>query len=66
MLAWQTADGSQGLGSALDYEVTYKRQWESWEVRAEELSCPGLGCTNLGSSKSVEKVVQMSGLSILQ
>lgn len=49
MLTWKTADGSQGLGSALDYEVTYKQEWESWEVRTEELSSPGLDCTILGS-----------------
>lgn len=49
LLTWRTADGNQGLGNALEFEVTYKREWESWEVRAEELSCPGLGCTILGS-----------------
>ncbi|NXO79685.1 IL3RB protein, partial [Sitta europaea] len=31
LLTWKTADGSQGLGNAVDYEVTYKREWESWE-----------------------------------
>lgn len=31
LLTWKRAYGSQGLGSALDYEVTYKREWESWE-----------------------------------
>ncbi|KFP10207.1 Cytokine receptor common subunit beta, partial [Egretta garzetta] len=31
LLTWKAADGSQGLGNALDYEVTYKREWESWE-----------------------------------
>ncbi|NXU79868.1 IL3RB protein, partial [Oreotrochilus melanogaster] len=31
LLTWKTADGSQGLGNALEYEVTYKREWESWE-----------------------------------
>ncbi|NXD81302.1 IL3RB protein, partial [Halcyon senegalensis] len=31
LLTWKAPDGSQGLGNALDYEVTYKRQWESWE-----------------------------------
>ncbi|NXX93564.1 IL3RB protein, partial [Centropus bengalensis] len=30
-LTWRAADGSQGLGNALEYEVTYKRNWESWE-----------------------------------
>ncbi|XP_058719624.1 cytokine receptor common subunit beta-like [Poecile atricapillus] len=34
LLTWETADGSQGLGNALDYEVTYKREWESWEEAA--------------------------------
>ncbi|NXY77797.1 IL3RB protein, partial [Glareola pratincola] len=32
LLTWKAADGSQGLGNALEYEVTYKREWESWEV----------------------------------
>ncbi|NXE93845.1 IL3RB protein, partial [Menura novaehollandiae] len=31
LLTWETADGSQGLGNALEFEVTYKREWESWE-----------------------------------
>ncbi|NXN16766.1 IL3RB protein, partial [Indicator maculatus] len=31
LLTWKTSDGSQGLGDALDYEVSYKREWESWE-----------------------------------
>ncbi|XP_069712663.1 cytokine receptor common subunit beta-like [Phaenicophaeus curvirostris] len=31
LLTWKAADGSQGLGSALEYEITYKRMWESWE-----------------------------------
>ncbi|XP_009900891.2 cytokine receptor common subunit beta [Dryobates pubescens] len=31
LLTWQTSDGSQGLGDALDYEVSYKQEWESWE-----------------------------------
>ncbi|XP_074025198.1 cytokine receptor common subunit beta-like [Numenius arquata] len=34
LLTWKAADGSQGLGSALEYEVTYKREWESWEKAA--------------------------------
>ncbi|KGL90742.1 Cytokine receptor common subunit beta, partial [Charadrius vociferus] len=42
LLTWKAADGSQGLGSALEYEVTYKREWESWKVRAEETGCPDL------------------------
>ncbi|NXH10504.1 IL3RB protein, partial [Bucco capensis] len=31
LLSWQAAAGSQGLASVLDYEVTYKRDWEPWE-----------------------------------
>ncbi|XP_061867996.1 cytokine receptor common subunit beta [Colius striatus] len=34
LLTWKVADGNQGLGSALEYEVTYKREWESWEKAA--------------------------------
>ncbi|XP_041272876.1 cytokine receptor common subunit beta [Onychostruthus taczanowskii] len=37
LLTWKAADGSQGLGNALDYEVTYKREWESWEEAASLL-----------------------------
>ncbi|XP_068047244.1 cytokine receptor common subunit beta [Anomalospiza imberbis] len=37
LLTWKTDDGSQGLGNALDYEVTYKREWESWEEAASLL-----------------------------
>ncbi|XP_031359569.1 cytokine receptor common subunit beta [Lonchura striata] len=37
LLTWKTADGSQGLGNILDYEVTYKREWESWEEAASLL-----------------------------
>ncbi|XP_074727361.1 cytokine receptor common subunit beta isoform X2 [Strix uralensis] len=37
LLTWKAADGSQGLGNALEYEVTYKRQWESWEKAASLL-----------------------------
>nr|XP_009942366.1 PREDICTED: cytokine receptor common subunit beta [Opisthocomus hoazin] len=37
LLTWKAADGSQGLGSALEYEVTYKRVWESWEKAASLL-----------------------------
>ncbi|KAK4831613.1 hypothetical protein QYF61_018373 [Mycteria americana] len=37
LLTWTAADGSQGLGNALDYEVTYKREWESWEKAASLL-----------------------------
>uniref|UniRef100_A0A493SUP9 Fibronectin type-III domain-containing protein n=1 Tax=Anas platyrhynchos platyrhynchos TaxID=8840 RepID=A0A493SUP9_ANAPP len=32
-LTWMAAEGSQGL----EYEVTYKREWESWEVRVDKL-----------------------------
>lgn len=48
-LTWTAAEGSQWLGNALEYEVTYKRDWESWEVRADELGCPDLGGTLQGS-----------------
>ncbi|NXJ76250.1 IL3RB protein, partial [Trogon melanurus] len=34
LLTWKAADGSQGLSNALEYEVTYKREWESWEKAA--------------------------------
>ncbi|NWV71168.1 IL3RB protein, partial [Malurus elegans] len=37
LLTWKTADGSQGLGNALEFEVTYKREWESWEEAASLL-----------------------------
>ncbi|KAM9245588.1 cytokine receptor common subunit beta-like [Leptosomus discolor] len=37
LLTWKAADGSQGLGNALEYEVTYKRVWESWEKAASLL-----------------------------
>ncbi|NXY91046.1 IL3RB protein, partial [Alcedo cyanopectus] len=30
-LTWKAPDGRQDLVNALDYEVTYKREWESWE-----------------------------------
>ncbi|KAM9203232.1 cytokine receptor common subunit beta-like [Mergus octosetaceus] len=36
-LTWTAAEGSQGLGNALEYEVTYKREWESWEKDASRL-----------------------------
>lgn len=66
MLTWKVADGSQALGNALEYEVTYKRDWESWEVRAEEPGCPGLGCTLLGGCEPVVNLVQMSTLSVVR
>ncbi|NWX21768.1 IL3RB protein, partial [Aegotheles bennettii] len=31
LLTWKAADGSQWMDNALEYEVTYKREWESWE-----------------------------------
>ncbi|NXU14875.1 IL3RB protein, partial [Pardalotus punctatus] len=31
LLTWKTSDGTQGLGNALEFEVSYKREWESWE-----------------------------------
>ncbi|XP_065710436.1 cytokine receptor common subunit beta-like [Patagioenas fasciata] len=37
LLTWKAADGSQGLGNALEHEVTYKRDWESWEKAASLL-----------------------------
>ncbi|XP_039581480.1 cytokine receptor common subunit beta [Passer montanus] len=37
LLTWKAADGNQDLGNALDYEVTYKREWESWEEAASLL-----------------------------
>ncbi|KAM6283509.1 cytokine receptor common subunit beta [Spheniscus humboldti] len=37
LLTWKAADGSQGLGNALEYEVTYKMEWESWEKAASLL-----------------------------
>ncbi|OXB51833.1 hypothetical protein ASZ78_007937, partial [Callipepla squamata] len=37
LLTWTAPDGSQGLSNALEYEVTYKRDWESWEKAASRL-----------------------------
>ncbi|KAM9293407.1 cytokine receptor common subunit beta-like [Morus bassanus] len=37
LLTWKAADGSQGLGNALEYEVSYKQEWESWEKAASLL-----------------------------
>ncbi|NXF02612.1 IL3RB protein, partial [Smithornis capensis] len=31
LLTWQKPDGNQELGNALEYEITYKQEWESWE-----------------------------------
>ncbi|KAK2512783.1 hypothetical protein Q9233_016069 [Columba guinea] len=56
LLTWKAADGSQGLGNALEHEVTYKRDWESWEKAASLLlsntTCCHLSCKDLvpGSS----------------
>ncbi|NXS92825.1 IL3RB protein, partial [Jacana jacana] len=43
-LTWEAADGNQGLGSALEYEVTYKREWESWEKAASLLLSNTTSC----------------------
>ncbi|NXL86430.1 IL3RB protein, partial [Alectura lathami] len=37
LLTWAAADGSPELGNALEYEVTYKREWESWEKASSRL-----------------------------
>ncbi|XP_021239504.1 cytokine receptor common subunit beta-like isoform X2 [Numida meleagris] len=37
LLTWTAPDGSQGLSNALEYEVAYKREWESWEKAASRL-----------------------------
>ncbi|KAM9026293.1 cytokine receptor common subunit beta isoform 1-T3 [Ara ararauna] len=37
LLTWKAADGSQELVNALEYEVTYKGDWESWEKAASFL-----------------------------
>ncbi|PKU49078.1 cytokine receptor common subunit beta-like [Limosa lapponica baueri] len=44
LLTWKADDGSQGLGSALEYEVTYKREWESWEEAASLLLSNTTSC----------------------
>ncbi|XP_014819694.1 PREDICTED: cytokine receptor common subunit beta-like [Calidris pugnax] len=44
LLTWKAADGSQGLSSALEYEVTYKREWESWEKAASLLLSNTTSC----------------------
>ncbi|NXN36862.1 IL3RB protein, partial [Rhinoptilus africanus] len=44
LLTWKAADGSQGLGNALEYEVTYKREWESWEKAASLLLSNATSC----------------------
>ncbi|NWT12727.1 IL3RB protein, partial [Vireo altiloquus] len=45
LLTWRTADGSQGLGNALEFEVTYKREWESWEEAASLLLSNTTSCS---------------------
>ncbi|NWY63442.1 IL3RB protein, partial [Chionis minor] len=44
LLTWEAADGSQGLDKALEYEVTYKREWESWEKAASLLLSNTTSC----------------------
>ncbi|KAM6417741.1 cytokine receptor common subunit beta-like [Pluvialis apricaria] len=44
LLTWKAADGSQGLGNALEYEVTYKWEWESWEKAASLLLSNATSC----------------------
>ncbi|NWX70482.1 IL3RB protein, partial [Alca torda] len=44
LLTWEAADRSQGLGNALEYEVTYKRKWESWEEAASLLLSNTTSC----------------------
>ncbi|NXC43994.1 IL3RB protein, partial [Penelope pileata] len=44
LLSWAAADGSQGLGNALEYEVSYKREWESWETAASRLLSNTTSC----------------------
>ncbi|NXC56968.1 IL3RB protein, partial [Aleadryas rufinucha] len=45
LLTWKTADGSQGLGNVLEFEVTYKREWESWEEAASLLLSSTTHCS---------------------
>ncbi|NXH30311.1 IL3RB protein, partial [Myiagra hebetior] len=45
LLTWRTASGSQGLGDALEFEVTYKREWESWEEAASLLLSSTTHCS---------------------
>ncbi|NXA94956.1 IL3RB protein, partial [Melanocharis versteri] len=45
LLTWRTADGSHGLGNALEFEVTYKRKWESWEEAASLLLSSTTRCS---------------------
>ncbi|KFU95728.1 Cytokine receptor common subunit beta, partial [Chaetura pelagica] len=44
LLTWKAPDGSQGLRDALDYEVTYKREWEPWEKAASLLLSNTIRC----------------------
>ncbi|NXA78603.1 IL3RB protein, partial [Thryothorus ludovicianus] len=45
LLSWKAPDGSPGLGSALDYELTYKREWEPWEGAASLLLSSSTSCS---------------------
>ncbi|NWW54931.1 IL3RB protein, partial [Pedionomus torquatus] len=44
LLTWKAAEGNQELSSALEYEVTYKREWESWEKAASLLLSNTTSC----------------------
>ncbi|NXU47372.1 IL3RB protein, partial [Turnix velox] len=44
LLTWQAPDGSQGLVNTLEYEVTYKRDWESWEKASSLLLSNNTSC----------------------
>ncbi|NWU79857.1 IL3RB protein, partial [Onychorhynchus coronatus] len=45
LLTWKTPDGSLMLGNVLEYEVTYKREWESWEGAVSLLLSNTTHCT---------------------
>lgn len=38
-LEWEAGDGLNLLDEVLDFEVSYKRIWEHWEVSVAILSC---------------------------
>ncbi|KAK2544102.1 hypothetical protein Q9966_002110 [Columba livia] len=66
LLTWKAADGSQGLGNALEHEVTYKRDWESWELtpicsegglQPRNLCCLFNGADHLTCSWEVKKAI---------
>ncbi|NXJ65483.1 IL3RB protein, partial [Rostratula benghalensis] len=44
LLTWEAAARNQRLGSALEYEVTYKREWESWEKASSLLISNATSC----------------------